>query len=125
MTGRRPALKTMAFERRIPFSDIGILPSERPSGLGVGSDITHELAAEILNRGEDTASDDLSLQFRELDLHLVEPGRRGLYDPRSPLFPWEGSLKTDRLRKICVGMFGLSRSRGRGQPSFVGWPGAD
>ena len=53
---------------------IGILPIEGPCSFGVGTDVADELAGEITDGSEYAARDDLSLNAREPDLHLVEPG---------------------------------------------------
>jgi hypothetical protein len=59
------------------MSGVTIGPLER-CGVGiVGTDVAHDLAFEIVSRGEDAASDQVTLDLREPDFDLIEPGRVG------------------------------------------------
>ena len=59
------------------MSDVTIGPLER-FGVGiVGTDVAHDLAFEIVSGPEDAASDQVTLDLREADFDLVEPGRVG------------------------------------------------
>ena len=49
-----------------PLHDLGCLM--------VVTDISHELPVEILDGGEDAPRDDVALDFREPQFHLIEPG---------------------------------------------------
>ena len=56
---------------------VTIGPLER-FGVGiVGTDVAHDLSFEIVSRPEDAASDQVTLDLREPDFDLVEPGRVG------------------------------------------------
>ena len=41
------------------------------------ADVAHELAGQVFDRGENTAGNDLALDFGEPEFDLVEPGRVG------------------------------------------------
>jgi len=43
----------------------------------IGADVVNELAREVTHRTEYTVRDDISLDAREPDLNLVEPGGIG------------------------------------------------
>ena len=59
------------------MSGIAMGPLER-FGVGiVGTDVAHDLAFEIVSRGEDAASDQVTLDLRKPDFDLVEPRRVG------------------------------------------------
>ena len=56
---------------------VPIGPLER-FGVGiVGTDVAHDLSFEIVSGPEDAASDQVTLDLREPDFELVEPGRVG------------------------------------------------
>src|SRR5580658_3648568 len=69
------AASSLAWED--PPADVGVFPFEGARGFRIGSDIAHEFARQILNRGEDTPSNDFALQPGKPDLDLIEPGRIG------------------------------------------------
>jgi hypothetical protein len=50
---------------------IGIGPTKRLGGLSIKTDVAHDFAAEVSNRSEDAAVDDLALELRKPDLHLI------------------------------------------------------
>jgi hypothetical protein len=56
---------------------IGVLPFDGFGGGVVLADVGHQLAMEVLGRGEDAAIDEVTLDFAEPKLDLVEPGRVG------------------------------------------------
>src|SRR5579859_1666485 len=56
---------------------IGVLPFDWFGGGVVLADVGHQLAMEVLGRGEDAAIDEVALDFAEPKLDLVEPGRVG------------------------------------------------
>jgi hypothetical protein len=57
--------------------EVGVLPPKGSCSFGVSANVTHELAGEIFDGGENSASDDLSFDTGEPDFHLVQPGRIG------------------------------------------------
>ncbi len=57
--------------------EVGIVPAERLGVFGIGIDVAGQLARQIGHRGKDTADDDVSLQLREPELHLIQPRRVG------------------------------------------------
>src|SRR5579871_3295513 len=40
-------------------------------------DVSHQFAPQVGHRGEDTAGDDIALDLRKPEFHLVQPGRVG------------------------------------------------
>src|SRR5438105_1716173 len=59
-------------------ADIVVFPVEGLGGFGIEPDIAQELTSEIGYRGEDPASDNVSLHLGEPDFNLVQPrGVRG------------------------------------------------
>jgi hypothetical protein len=64
---------------------IGILksPAEGCGGFVVLPDVTDQLSGEVGCRSEDSASDNIALDFRKPDLDLIEPTGigRGVMDP--------------------------------------------
>ena len=61
------------------MSGISVRPLDRLRCLVVVPDVAHEFFGEVLNRGEDAASDHVALDFGEPQFDLVEPrgiGRR-------------------------------------------------
>jgi len=44
------------------------------------TDVAHELAGQVLDRGEDTAGDDIALDMAEPIFYLIEPGGRGVVE---------------------------------------------
>ncbi|SPK77522.1 protein of unknown function (plasmid) [Cupriavidus taiwanensis] len=71
----------------LPFDWLGILV--------VLTDIAHELASQILHRGEDPTCDDIALNAREPVLHLIEPGRisRRVVQPDIAMLTEEGTYQ--------------------------------
>jgi hypothetical protein len=65
----------VALAYRHPPTRIGVLPLERTSRLGVGPDVAHEFPGQVADGGEDAACDQLALDPRKPNLHLVQPGR--------------------------------------------------
>ena len=59
------------------MTDVLIGPTNWGGSPIVVSDVTQELARQILDRGEDTASNDLALDLGEPDLYLVKPAGIG------------------------------------------------
>lgn len=57
-----------------PVFHIAIRPPDGLGHLGVGPNVAHELAIEIVHRREDAAVDHLALDLRKPDLHLIQPG---------------------------------------------------
>ena len=55
--------------------EVGVLPAKGSRSFGVSANVAHELAGEIFDRGEDSASDDLSFDTGKPDFDLVQPGR--------------------------------------------------
>src|SRR3984893_6342022 len=57
-------------------------PLDGPGSAIVVTDVTHELAGQVLNRGEDSAGDDLAFDSGEPVFYLIEPGGvgRGVVD---------------------------------------------
>ena len=58
---------------------IGILisPAEGSSGFVVLADVTDQLCGKVADGSENSARDDISLDFGKPDLHLIEPTRIG------------------------------------------------
>ena len=58
---------------------IGILisPAEGSSGFVVLADVTDQLCGKVADGSENSARDDISLNFGKPDLHLIEPTRIG------------------------------------------------
>src|SRR6516165_7228431 len=76
---------------------IGILkyPAEGGSGFVVLLDITDQLSGEVDGRSEDSASNDIALDFGKPDLDLIEPTGigRGIVDPQR----WIGLEELENL----------------------------
>jgi hypothetical protein len=51
----------------------GVSPSDGSSGFIVVPDVTKDFSSEIVDRGKDTSSDDLPLNFGKPDFDLVQP----------------------------------------------------
>ena len=49
------------------------------------TDVTHELARQVLDRSEDAAGDDVALDFGEPKLDLIEPGGVGRSEVQSSI----------------------------------------
>ena len=56
---------------------VGVSPSDRGGRLVVVSDVAQEFNPQIVQRAKDAARDNVTLDFREPILHLVEPGGVG------------------------------------------------
>src|ERR1700724_214376 len=52
-------------------------PLDGPGSAIVVTDVTHELAGQVLDRGEDSAGDDLAFDPGEPVFDLIEPGGVG------------------------------------------------
>ena len=52
-------------------------PSEGSGIFVVLADVAHELAGEVVDRGEDAAGNDVALDFGEPQFNLIEPRRIG------------------------------------------------
>ena len=56
---------------------IGVGPAEGTGLLLVGANVAHELAGQVLDRGEDSAGNDIALDLGEPVFYLIEPGGVG------------------------------------------------
>ena len=56
-------------------ANVGVLPRKWSCGLGVSSDVFHQLAGKVGDGGEYSASDHVAFDLGKPDLDLVEPGR--------------------------------------------------
>src|SRR5215211_8172273 len=68
----KPGIREARFETFLV--DLGLCPDERLGGFVIGVDEGIDVLPELIDRGERGAVQRLSLQNREPDLHLVEPG---------------------------------------------------
>src|ERR1700755_2973208 len=55
--------------------EVGVLPAKASRSFRVSADVAHELAGEIFDGREYSASDDLSFDTGKPDFDLVQPGR--------------------------------------------------
>ena len=86
---------------------IGILicPAEGCGGFVVLPDVTDQLSGEVGCRSEDSASDDISLDFGKPDLDLIKPTGigRGVMDP----YRWIGLEELENiLGFVCAQVVG-------------------
>ena len=74
---------------------IFVLPSEGCGGFVVLLDVTDQLSREVGCRSEDSASDNIALDFGKPDLDLIEPTGigRGVVDPNR----WIGLEEVENL----------------------------
>src|SRR5208282_786104 len=56
---------------------VSISPAKGSGGFGVGADVFPQFAGQIGDRGKNAAGNDVTLDFRKPQLHLVQPGRVG------------------------------------------------
>ena len=70
-------------------------PAEGCSGFVVLLDVTDQLSGEVGDRGEDSPSDEIALDFGKPDLDLIEPTRigRGVMDP----YRWIGLEELENI----------------------------
>jgi hypothetical protein len=59
------------------MAHVGILPIEGSGVFRIGADVAAKLSREVTYRTEYATCDDVSLNAREPDLNLVEPGGMG------------------------------------------------
>jgi len=57
--------------------EVGVLSAKGSRSFRVSANVAHELAGEIFDRREDSASDDLSFDAGKPDFDLVQSGRLG------------------------------------------------
>src|SRR4051812_33476335 len=94
--------------------EVGVLPPKGSRTLGVSASVAQELAGEIFDRREYSASNNLSFDTGKPDFDLVEPGRiSGCEVP---------SHARMRLQESChVGCFVVERLSAI---TWICWPGA-
>ena len=56
------------------FFHVGVSPADGASVFGMSTNVFHELAAEVRNRGEHSASDYVALDLSKPDFDLIQPG---------------------------------------------------